>query len=345
MIRSILMHAAVLGDSCVAIRRFHVLPSHQVLGFVSSNRPTHFTVGPRTRRRNNTIIKGVDWRLMMSSIDQSDIKVEDLSGEIFYRDSADCLMYDDNIDTNEEGADESTNTDDPPSRAYLLHKALFRSAQSALKTMKKKTVSLERELEKAQSLEETMSRANLIISNLYRLTPGTTSMEVEDWENDGKIVELVLNTKEYSSAQEESDALFALARKMKRGSKVVEELLRNSLEAETILNDGLSSLAGSINLPEDTSFDNICEKFELDEGELVLIQEKLERTSEKTGFKSPNWENLFNKNVTPKTNRLKAQNDKVQREIRYKPNPRELISPSGHKGENNILYPFYLLLH
>ena len=118
-----------------------------------------------------------------------------------------------------------------------------------------------------------MSRANLIISNLYRLPAGTTIIDVEDWDNGGELVTLELNTKDYSSAQEEADALFAMGRKMKRGSKVIQELMVGCVEAEDILSDAQMDLeaAGKAN----------------DEGMLVLIQERLERTSSKTGFQMP----------------------------------------------------------
>jgi predicted ribosome quality control (RQC) complex YloA/Tae2 family protein len=244
-------------------------------------------------------------------------------------------MYDSDADEDGEEMEEPLVPESEQSRSHLLHKALFESVQSAMINLNKKTISLQRELEKAQSLEDTMWRANLIVSNLYQLPPGTTSIEVQDWENDGKVVELVLNTKEYSSAQEESDALFALARKMKRGSNVVAELLKDSLDAEECLKDGLYLLAGSTNVRfEDITFDVISEA-QIDEGELVLIQEKLERTSKKTGFKSPNLEALLNTNASSnkETKRSDIQNQKSQRETRYKPNPRELMSPSGHKGK------------
>lgn len=111
---------------------------------------------------------------------------------------------------------DSDDVESPGSRCQILLEALIKSTTSALTGLTKKKASLENELSKAQSLEATMNRANLIVSNLYKLPPGTVEAEVEDWENDGIIVKLVLNTMEYGTFQEESDALFAAARKMKR---------------------------------------------------------------------------------------------------------------------------------
>ena len=233
----------------------------------------------------------------------------------------------------------------------MLYQALFQSLESSLTNLSKKTTSLQRELEKAQSLEETTKRANLIVSNLYRLPPGTKSAQVEDWENDGQVVELVLNTKEYGSAQEESDALFALARKVKRGSKVVEGLMKDSLEGETILKEALLDLVSMAGKTmEDLALDGankihveitdiVNDEMHLDEGTLVLIQERLERSSKKTGFKGPNLDAIINSNNKPTTKQksTKSQGNKLDKSsrnnkaIRYEPNPRELISPSGLK--------------
>lgn len=296
-----------------------------MLGFVGT-RQTSASFNIKDQRRRVFDVA----RFYNSQVRYFGVQVSQYSTELSTNDAG--LMYDSDVEDDEEDQEESPESENEPSRSYLLHKALFKAVEIALKNLNKKTTSLQRELEKAQSLEETMWRANLIVSNLYQLPQGTTSIEVEDWENDGKIVELVLNTKEYSSAQEESDALFALARKMKRGSKVVGDLLKESLDAEEYLKDGLVSLTGFATLPEDVSFDYIVEKVEIDEGELVLIQEKLERTSKKTGFRSPNLESLLNNQGNEPNGRM-MQNKKIQKETRYKPNPRELISPNGHRGK------------
>jgi len=192
------------------------------------------------------------------------------------------------------------------SRSAKLHKALTKAVSKALKSINKKNASLQRELDKAESLEGTMNRANLIISNLYRLPAGTTCVEVEDWDNGGELVTLELNTKEYSSAQEEADALFAMGRKMKRGSKVIQELMEGSTKAEEILNDAQMDLeaAGKAD----------------DEGMLVLIQERLERTSSKTGFQMSSLdENIGGGQSKTKQDKNKKENQTY----------RKFTSPSG----------------
>ena len=191
------------------------------------------------------------------------------------------------------------------SRSSRLHNSLKKGVSKALKAINKKNASLQRELDKAESLEATMSRANLIISNLYRLPAGSTSVEVEDWDNGGELVTLELNTKEYSSAQEEADALFAKGRKMKRGSKVIQELMVRSVEALEILNDAEMDLgvAGQTD----------------DEGMLVLVAERLERTSSKTGFQMPSLDEDTGGQSKPKQNKNKKENQTY----------RKFTSPSG----------------
>ena len=223
------------------------------------------------------------------------------------------IEEDDDDDFEDDDDDDNSESSIQPSQSQLLYNALSKSITSALTSLTKKKASLENELAKAQKLETTMNRANLIVSNLYRLPPGTTELEVEDWENDGNIVKLVLNSKDYTNFQEESDALFAAARKMKRGSAVVEELLAKTLEGEEALNDAqmdLQSMESSV----------------LDEGTMILIQERLERTAKKTGWKPPKIEQSEEQSKPRRNATKKSQGNKAR-----KPNPRELTSPSGHK--------------
>jgi predicted ribosome quality control (RQC) complex YloA/Tae2 family protein len=127
---------------------------------------------------------------------------------------------------------------------------------------------------------------------------------------------LVLNNKEYDSAQEESDALFAIARKMKRGSKVVEELIQSSLDGEQVLKEAMLEL-DALAILDDTNSD---------ERTLLSIQERLERSSKKTGFQSPNVDESTEK----AHGRNKASNT-VNDKVGKGPNPRKLLSPSGHR--------------
>ncbi|KAL7541137.1 hypothetical protein ACHAXR_011988 [Thalassiosira sp. AJA248-18] len=317
-IHRITIAAAILGNGCAAFRRAHRPLSLFVPNFVSrtgSDVSWHTLLNGRCRsygqcgrslheavnhESKNSPVSFQRSRMMMSTVDHGE-EVLEISGS---------TTYDSNDDEDESEGD---GAEIDISRSSLLLTALTKSIQSALNNLSKKTTSLERELVKVQSLEETMNRANLIVSNLYRLPPGTTSAEVEDWENDGQVVELVLNTKDYGSAQEEADDLFALARKMKRGSKVVEELMQKSLEGEEILKDAMVDL-------ESVSNDDV------DEGTLILIQERLERTSKKTGFQSPNLDETSD---TKQKSRGNKSNKRSSGKKSNEPNPRQLTSPSG----------------
>lgn len=207
-----------------------------------------------------------------------------------------------------------------PSRGKLLHWALNKSVESALNGINKKNASLKRELEKAESLESTMARTNLIISNLYRLPPGTKSAEVEDWDRGGEVVELILNTNDFNSAQEEADALFVAARKMKRGSAIIMDLMEELTTAKDILRDAKQDLDAAESRATEDSED-------IDEGILVLVQERLERTSAQTNFQAPN----INDEQEQKQQLATGGSRKQSSNRKYEPNFRELRSPSGLK--------------
>mmetsp|Transcript_2883 Transcript_2883/g.5190 ORF Transcript_2883/g.5190 Transcript_2883/m.5190 type:complete len:455 (-) Transcript_2883:156-1520(-) len=272
------------------------------------------TCGQHLYQRNgvsNSLGRQAQHRLASSSVGHDeDTTLQTVTATATFESS---IEEDDDDDFEDDDDDDNSESSIQPSQSQLLYNALSKSITSALTSLTKKKASLENELAKAQKLETTMNRANLIVSNLYRLPPGTTELEVEDWENDGNIVKLVLNSKDYTNFQEESDALFAAARKMKRGSAVVEELLAKTLEGEEALNDAqmdLQSMESSV----------------LDEGTMILIQERLERTAKKTGWKPPKIEQ-FEEQSKPRRNATKkSQGNKAR-----KPNPRELTSPSGHK--------------
>jgi predicted ribosome quality control (RQC) complex YloA/Tae2 family protein len=75
---------------------------------------------------------------------------------------------------------------------------------------------LESELVKAEGVEQTVARAQLLVSNLYLFKAGVKSVTVQDWENDGVDIDLVLDP-QYGTASAEADALFEKVRKLKRG--------------------------------------------------------------------------------------------------------------------------------
>jgi len=231
--------------------------------------------------------------------------------------------YIDSVDYEEED-EEETAADERSVRALndasatidptrTLYHNLKASLDKALTNLQKKKHSLITELEKAKNLESTMKRANLILSNLYRISPGMTQVEVEDWDEhgDNHMITLVLDYKNYESAQEEAEALFAAARKMKRGSRVVEELLSDLDPAAMILQDVHQQL---IEMEHTESYDiNILQSFQI----------KLDRTSLKTGFKmvsDPSNEGIQRHRIKPL-----SKNETT----RYQPTFRKFTSPNG----------------
>lgn len=212
--------------------------------------------------------------------------------------------------------DQASDEDTPPA----LQVALADSVERALSQLAKKTASLRRELEKAQRLEGTMARANLILSNLYRLPSGVKEAEVEDWENGGNLVRLELSP-DHGSFQEEADALFAQCKKMKRGASAVRELLVESSAAEEILSDALEDLQS---LSSTDGADGVA---------LVLIQQRLERSSKKTGFKPPKLdsEGTMESRDKQKSGNKNSRGGSKNSNKGANVNPREFRSPSGHK--------------
>ena len=211
----------------------------------------------------------------------------------------------DEHDNDEEDAD----GEDEEQNAFL--QALGKSIQQCLQKQRNIQSSLLSELEKAQSVESTLKRANLILANLYQMPPGTTSIMVQDWDLDGKDVELTLNTKEYSSAQEEADDLFSKAKKMKRGSVVVQELLGRVEGALEVLMDSEMDFDAAI----------LEEEEDLKEARLNLVLDRLERSSGKTGFRI----------ISPKQNSSvkKPNRHKKKKNTRPEPTFRKFKSPSG----------------
>ncbi|KAG7366386.1 fibronectin-binding protein [Nitzschia inconspicua] len=144
----------------------------------------------------------------------------------------------------------------------------------AVTALQKKRKSLQLELTKAQGAEKTMARAQLLVSNLYLFQDASIKKAtVMDWENDVE-VELELSNK-YESASAEADALFAQARKLKRGSQVVADLLEETVSAGEILEGAQKDLH--------SAYDNDL----VDEGRFALVKDRLIRTSHTTKFQVP----------------------------------------------------------
>lgn len=207
----------------------------------------------------------------------------------------------------------SEGDDDEGNDALMEEYSLWiKAVQKALKALEKKQNSLQSEWKKAQTVEETMARAQLLVSNLY-LFPSPTVREatVQDWENDGKKVLLKVD-EQYESASAEADALFDKARKLKRGSTVIQDLLGETERALTILQEALLDLESA---REDSST--------IQEGRLRLVQDRLERTAKLTKFVSPQQLSL-----KQSASRHKQQQQQ-QRPASPYTNIRKLKSPGG----------------
>jgi len=150
------------------------------------------------------------------------------------------------------------------------------AVNKALASLKKKHRSLQNELNKAEKVEETVARAQLLTTYIYMFSPDVTSVVVQDWENDGKEIQLTLDPA-YGSASEEADALFQRARKLKRGSKVVSDLLEETSQALNTLQEIQTDLDAAL-LDDGKS---------VDENLLHLVQDRLLRTSRMTKFAAP----------------------------------------------------------
>lgn len=150
------------------------------------------------------------------------------------------------------------------------------SLTKAVEFLVRKRDSLCNEVKKAEKLESTIQRAQLITSNMYLFPTGVTSAVVQDWENEGKELLLTLD-ESYKSASAEADALFQQARKLKRGSAIVKDLLQETNEALSMLEE--------INV--DLNSCRLSEDYTIEENKLRLLQDRLIRTSRQTGFVIP----------------------------------------------------------
>jgi hypothetical protein len=168
------------------------------------------------------------------------------------------------------------------------YQAWNKALDKAIVALDKKQNSLASELTKAKGAEDTVARAQLLVSNLYMFTsPQIKSVTVQDWNNDGNNVELKLDPK-YSSAAEEADALFAQVRKLKRGSQVVSDLLEKTGQALELLQEtqiDLTSAASPTTSGEDD--EDAGDSSRIDEGRFALVQDRLKRTSAMTNFQMP----------------------------------------------------------
>lgn len=274
--------------------------SSSTVAYIRSNSISSFSLHSPSRLHSDTLVDDEgDWydTQQMGDDDQEGNDEEENSD-------------DDSIENDDDDDDDENDNLDP---VQQLGERLDQALNQCQKAITKKRNSLQKELDKAKQLEETMKRANLIVANLYQLQPGTTTAMVQDWDQGGMEVEIIFNTKDYNSPKDEADALFALARKMKRGSKIVQDLLSETEEALQIIDDAMMDLDAALD------YDN---GDVIDEGRLILILERLERSSSKTGFVMK--DQASNKAASSKPSR----NQKISSRG-YQPSFRRFLSPNG----------------
>jgi predicted ribosome quality control (RQC) complex YloA/Tae2 family protein len=213
--------------------------------------------------------------------------------------------WEDSVFLDEEDDDSSEFFDGEASQIKEEHTMWIKATNKALEALEKKQKSLQSELEKAEKIQSYRWRANLMSTYLYMFTPGVTTITVQDWEQDGKEVELSLDSS-YSSAAEEVDDLYQQVRKLKRGSHVVGELLGQTVAA----------LQRLLELKEDLDASLTDEG--VNENLFHLVQDRLIRSSHITQF-SP-----------PSAHDSKSSNQKARKNFPSKQKKADLGSPASN---------------
>jgi len=231
-----------------------------------------------------------------------------------------------NIITVKEDQDEDDTADDDKLTILIEeHRIWSKALDDVINRIKKKRKSLQSELTKADLAESTVARAQLLVSNLYMFKDGVKSAIVIDWEDNGKEVELKLDTTRYESASAEADALFSLVRKLKRGSIIVADLLEKTDTAWEILNEVESDLKSVLD-----------QQGGIDEGRLALVKERLIRTEKSTKFQVPAVVGITTSYSSRSTNSKKEGQNSTKNRRERKPdlgtpasNVRKIKSPAG----------------
>lgn len=237
-------------------------------------------------------------------------------GDLGFSSSASGLSAADEVFEQGEDETQKLRLDDPLLSEYQRWKDAM---EKCILALDKKQKSLSLELEKAQKAEATVERAELITSNMYLFTPGVRTATVADWNRGGAEFELTLDAA-YGSASEEADALFTQARKQKRGSQIVRPLLAEIDNAKESLTE-IELDFGAALISDGTVNENV----------LRLVQDRLLRTSQKTGFREPSHDDSSSR-LTDGS----AQNNARQSQPKRKPavgtpasNLRKFTSPGG----------------
>ena len=103
---------------------------------------------------------------------------------------------------------------------------LLRILQDQAESQNRKHLALLKEKEAVQKANAYTKWAKLVVQNLWKVEPGMKTLTVQDWENDGRPVTLKFDLDNYETPHDEAEAAFAKARRYKRGSHVVNELIQ-----------------------------------------------------------------------------------------------------------------------
>jgi len=139
----------------------------------------------------------------------------------------------------------------------------------------RKRAALQKEADAALKAEKLGQWATLVVANLYRIDDKATSAIVEDWENGGRPTELKFDASS-GTPREQADKAFAKARKLRRGSAIVAELIEKSLKVERKLRAWQQRL------------EEAAEEEDADAGDaLLLLRSDIAREAKKLKLKAP----------------------------------------------------------
>jgi hypothetical protein len=229
--------------------------------------------------------------------------------------------------------DEDENSSSP---ALELYNTLHNALKKAMDANQRKLESLTSEYNKAQQAEGLQHRADLLMANLYMFSDSSiTEATVQDWSDndDGGVdgfeyseVILQLNTKQYSSAQEEAETIYAQVRKMKRGTVVVQDLLQQNELAQQLLQQQMTEL-DKYQKDDESEFDL---------NGLEVARETIKRTAKRTGIKENDlYHNIIQQKQQPRQQKSGNANNKQklnskQQQQQQRPNTcRRMRTPDG----------------
>jgi hypothetical protein len=138
----------------------------------------------------------------------------------------------------------------PAREGSTLASTLSDALRHALEREERKRSSLVKEAESAQKAESLGKWATLVTANLYRIPADAERADVEDWDVGGRVVTLKFDLKTHGSPRQEAEAAFAKARRLRRGSAVLEGLIAESDRTCSALRGWASDLEALANEKE-----------------------------------------------------------------------------------------------